>query len=239
MKNMFVFDYDGTYHRNKVELKENIQLMNDVRKDGHLLVIATGRSYESFIKEIEKYQIEYDYLILSSGALVISKNKDVIKSYPMDLGLVKEVDSILSPYKEKLYNYMFIDEFKNSIHIDQLKKVIKITYTFDKNDMSYEVRDLIDSYSKETFKTYVIAGTNYDYVESISSLTNKANAISDLLTYIKEDYRVITVGDSENDIEMIEAFDGYLMSNHDPKLDNKTYRIIDSIKSLVKIEITE
>lgn len=237
MKKMFVFDYDGTYYRNNEELQNNIKLMNSARKKGHLLVIATGRSYVSFMKEVEKFNIDYDYLILSSGALIIDKNEHIIGSYAMDLNLVKGVNKLLEPYHASLQSQMYIDEFMNSEILSQLNQVIKMTYTFNKGDICYEIQQSVNTYTHDEFKTYVVAGTSYDYVEIISSKTNKAVAILDLLKHIQEDYTIVAAGDSENDVEMLIEFDGYLMNNHDPRLDTYRLRIVDSIESIVKKEI--
>lgn len=236
MKKMFVFDYDGTYYRNPLELKENMNLMNYVRSQGHLLVIATGRSYESFMKEANRFSLNYDYLILASGALVLDQEK-VIRSYPMTMDLVIGVDQLLEPLKKRCHSHLFIDEFKNSSVLSELDQVIKMSYTLFKEEGSFEVRALINDYTKEKLKTYVVSGETQDYIEIISSDTNKAVAIKVLLDYLEEDYRVITAGDSENDLEMLEAFDGYLMSNHDKRLQTKGLKVIDSIEAIINIEL--
>ena len=237
MKKMFVFDYDGTFYRNQTELLENIKLMEKVRDLGHLFVIATGRSYDSFIKEVEKFNIQYDYLILSSGALILDTNETVIKCYPMDIALVKSVDQKLEPFHSKLEAQIFIDRFENSEIISKLNQVIKMSYTFKKSEDSYDIQDLISIHTKDAFKTYVVRGKTVDYIEIISSKTNKGIAILDLLEYLKTDYKIITAGDSQNDCEMLIEFDGYLMENHDIRLDTYKLRTIDSIKSIVCQEL--
>ena len=192
MKKMFVFDYDGTFYRSTQELQDNIKLIEKVRNQGHILVIATGRSYISFMKEVKKYHIQYDYLILSSGALIIDRDEHIINTYPMDLSLVKSVDKLLEPYHARLESQMYIDDFMNSEILSQLSKVIKMTYTFKKDDISYDIQTLIQKYTHEQFKTYVIGGQTLDYVEIISAKTHKANAIFDVLTYVNEKYDIVT-----------------------------------------------
>lgn len=50
------------------------------------------------MKEVEKFNIDYDYLILFSGVLIIDKNEYIIGLYMMDLNLVKGVNKLLELY---------------------------------------------------------------------------------------------------------------------------------------------
>lgn len=234
MKKMFVFDYDGTYYKNQAELLSNIELMESVRALGHLFVVATGRSYVSFMKEVEKFDIKYDYLILSSGALILDKDHNIIKTYPMDLNMVKGVDKLLEPYNAKLVSQMFIDNFENSEILQTHNQVIKMTYTYERSDMSLDIQQAVNDYTNESFRTYVIRGLNVDYVEIISSNTNKGLAILELQKHLKNVYEVIAAGDSENDVEMLIEFDGFLMKNHDPRLDTFKLRQIESISAIIQ-----
>jgi len=237
VEKMFVFDYDGTFYRNQIELLENIKLIEKVRALGHLFVIATGRSYDSFIKEVNKYNIIFDFLILSSGALILDSNMKVIKSYPMDLNLVIGVDQKLEQFQLQLEDKIFIDCFMNNQIITNLNQVIKMSYTFKKSEDSYKIQSIINDYTNNDFNTYVVRGKSVDYIEIISSKTNKSLAILDLLEYLKTDYGIVTAGDSENDTEMLVAFDGYLMIDHDVRLDMYQLRTIDSIKSILCKEL--
>ncbi len=237
MKKMFVFDYDGTFYRNQSELLENIEVIQKVRNLGHLFVVATGRSYDSFIKEIEKFNIQFDFLILSGGALILDSNINLIKCYPMDINLCKSVDQKLETFHSSLETKIFIDQYKNSPVISKLNQVIKMSYTFKKGDDNYQIQTLINDYTKDAFKTYVVPGKTVDYIEIISSKTNKGVAILDLLEYLKTDYEIIAAGDSENDLEMLIDFDGYLMEHHDTRLDRYKLRTIDSIKSIIYKEL--
>src|SRR5690606_18402210 len=111
-------------------------------------------------------------------------------------------------------------------------------YTYYKGDICYDVKELVDESTNGMFKSYVIRGQSVDYVEIISSNTNKGIAILDLLAYLNTPYDVIAAGDSENDIEMLIEFDGYLMTNHDPSLNTYKLRLIDSIEELIYQTIT-
>src|SRR5690554_7216108 len=172
MKKMFVFDYDGTYYRDESELRDNIQMMEKVRKQGHLLVIATGRSYQSFIKEVEKYNIKYDYSILATGALLLDKDDHILSTYPMDISMVKSVDKLIEPYHASLKSQIYIDDFMNSESLSKLNQVLKMSYTFSKHPTNYDIQSAIQDYTNNEFKAYVVVSNTVDYLEIISSKTN-------------------------------------------------------------------
>lgn len=237
MKKMFVFDYDGTFYRNQSELLENIGFIQKARDLGHLFVIATGRSYDSFIKEVDKFNIQFDYLILSGGAIILDSNMNLIKCYPMDINLCKSIDQELEAFHSSLETRIFIDQYKNSEVISKLNQVIKMSYTFKKSDNNYQIQSFINAYTNDAFKTYVVPGKTVDYIEIISSKTDKGAAILELLKHLKTDYSIVAAGDSENDLEMLIAFDGYLMKDHDIRLDAYKLRTIDSIKSIICKEL--
>ena len=69
-KKVLVVDYDRTLFINNDDVLNNINSINKFRENGNIFIIATGRTYNSLKKEIDKYNIEYDYLILNHGSLL-------------------------------------------------------------------------------------------------------------------------------------------------------------------------
>ena len=83
-KKVLVVDYDRTLFINNSDMLNNINSINKFRENGNIFIIATGRTYNSLKKEIDKYNIEYDYLILNHGSLVIKKDKSTLFHYKID-----------------------------------------------------------------------------------------------------------------------------------------------------------
>lgn len=92
MKKILISDYDGTFYQNDIDTKKNIDKVNEFRTLDNLFVLATGRSYVDLKQKIDKYEIPYDYLILNHGALLLSKDLEILKVFTLDKELV---DSIL------------------------------------------------------------------------------------------------------------------------------------------------
>ena len=89
-KKVLVVDYDRTLFINNSDMLNNINSINKFRENGNIFIIATGRTYNSLKKEIDKYNIEYDYLILNHGSLVIKKDKSTLFHYKIDKNILIE-----------------------------------------------------------------------------------------------------------------------------------------------------
>ena len=78
-RKLIAFDIDGTIlDSNKHALPSTIQALDALRKQGHLLMIATGRSY-LFAKEVIE-ELGFDHYILCNGAAAFVDNQQVYKN---------------------------------------------------------------------------------------------------------------------------------------------------------------
>lgn len=62
-------DYDGTLKTRIHDLHINIKSLKKFRSLGNKFIIATGRSFESIKKEIDEFEILFDYLSCNDGAV--------------------------------------------------------------------------------------------------------------------------------------------------------------------------
>ena len=81
MKKFLISDYDGTFHIDDESMKNNIEKVKEFRKNGNIFAIATGRAFFDFTKLLDKFNIEYDYLIINHGATLLDKNHNIINNY--------------------------------------------------------------------------------------------------------------------------------------------------------------
>ena len=122
MKKILISDYDGTFYQSDIDIKKNIDKVTEFRALGNLFVLATGRSYVDLKQEIDKYKIPYDYLILNHGALLLSKDLEIIKIFTLDKVLV---NSILEYANNKdIYDVILIDAFKK--RVDDTSNIVKL-----------------------------------------------------------------------------------------------------------------
>ena len=221
-----VSDYDGTY---KEDIKgKNIILNNEAIKNflnkGNKFVIATGRSYTSIKKEINKYNIPYNYLICNNGSVIFNEQDEIIYKYPISEEILYETLEILT-----------------------LSQKIKKIELFDaKGNLTQTNAEIIELLCQVSIK-------NIQEIKKIKNILNYLECISFLNTFLlktpsnkKDGIEIIakkekinpndiyTIGNDINDLEMLKAYNGYKIIYSNPKLLLKNIKTITSVKSLIK-----
>ena len=230
MKKILISDYDGTFYQNDRDIKKNIDKVNEFRTLDNLFVLATGRSYVDLKQKIDKYEIPYDYLILNHGALLLSKDLEIIKVFTLDKELVDSILEYANNDKD-IYDVILISAFdKNVTDTLNIVKIMLKLYSYDK---ALEVKNYIDK-SYTNIKSYFISEDNHYLVEVVSSEASKSLMIDKILDkegIVKNN--VYTIGDGINDIEMIRDYNGYRVRNSCKELVSVTDRVIDNVSDLI------
>lgn len=208
-KKVLVVDYDRTLYVNNIDILKNIEKINDFRKNGNIFIIATGRTYSSLKKEIDKYNIKYDYLILNHGALVIKEDNTALFHYNINKDILLDINKYLIDLKSKNIFYSY---YLNDTDDINNPNISKITAKFSSNKDSFKevIKPLVEKYNN----TLNIYFTQKYEVEIISKETNKSQALNLLMkkaNFNKEN--IYTIGDSYTDIEMIKDYNGACMEN--------------------------
>lgn len=96
-------DYDGTLNYIHTVLIEDKKAIDQWKKEGNLFVIDTGRSMESILGEVIKYDLPVDFFITNNGGMVFDKDKNVLFSSYLDnetsyevLKLTKNIPGVVS-----------------------------------------------------------------------------------------------------------------------------------------------
>lgn len=230
-KKVLVVDYDRTLFINNSDMLNNINSINKFRENGNIFIIATGRTYNSLKKEIDKYNIEYDYLILNHGSLVIKKDKSTLFHYKIDKNILFDITNYLSKYKPKSVMYSYYTEDTNDINNPDISK---ITIGFQKDIETFK-KVMMDIVKKYNNKLNIYFTQNYE-IEIISKETNKSRAIDLLMkkaNFKKEN--IYTIGDSYTDIDMINDYNGSCMEKSiDILKNNKNIKKYSSVSVLIK-----
>ena len=230
-KKVLVVDYDRTLFINNSDMLNNINSINKFRENGNIFIIATGRTYNSLKKEIDKYNIEYDYLILNHGSLVIKKDKSTLFHYKIDKNILFDITNYLSKYKPKSVMYSYYTEDTNDINNPDISK---ITIGFQKDIETFK-KIMMDVVKKYNNKLNIYFTQNYE-LEIISKETNKSRAIDLLMkkaNFKKEN--IYTIGDSYTDIDMINDYNGSCMEKSiDILKNNKNIKKYSSVSVLIK-----
>ena len=231
---LLIFDIDGTLIKNKSEYidPKTVKALNDASKNGYLEIIATGRcSY--FIPPIIKDNFtSADYYITINGALITNGHMETLKKHPINETQFNQALKLANKYNVALA-YKFEDAVV--IYRSYLDFINIYTHGIEHPDILIDNTQNQDYHLKhgmplgifiigedETLKAMAQECDQVNWVyayknamEAFDFGVSKAEAIKTLLKELKlKPSEIMTFGDGENDIEMLElAGIGVAMGN--------------------------
>lgn len=216
-----ISDFDGTFYDDN--FINNINSVKNFINDENIFVIATGRVFESIKDKTRELDIPYSYLICSDGAVIYDKNDQVIYNKHLDNNI-----------KDEIVNKLQSDKRVSLINLDNNCKLIECSSNdasriVAKTYMEKDSYDIIDELKRTYPNLKIYKSPNWINV----SFETKDNAIKYLESIINLD-KLYVIGDSENDIEMIEKYNGYIMAKNTIKF-NHNYKVVSSVEDLINI----
>ena len=215
---LLVSDYDGTLKSNIRNLYLNICAINKFIQNGNKFIIATGREYESIKKEINLYEINYDYLICNNGLIIFDKDDKIINALPLSEA---NFDFICSSLKQevsleysKYYNFYGL-----TVNPDNVLEIYAKFYTVESASKFKKNLEI----SNPLLECFQVNRRLF-----IGNKATKATAISYLSNIID------IPSDDINDKEMLENFNGYKVSKHNKKALSKNIPKVRNVRTLVK-----
>ena len=200
--NLLVSDYDQTVSTDDLSIRFNIKKINKFRKDGNLFMLSTGREYLSIKNEVKKWNIKYDYLSCADGTTMYDRDDKLIFISKMDRDDVKVSEFLKKQYGRKINIYDIISDNSNIPE----EKVIQI---FDINFIQIS-RDITKFLDENLINSTYSTNLNCIY------LKHKEASKSLTIQYLEneigiEKRNIFTIGDHNNDYEMIRDYNGFTM----------------------------
>ncbi|HBE98657.1 MAG TPA: hypothetical protein DDW18_01215 [Firmicutes bacterium] len=231
---LFVFDVDGTLVHDGGEISlpvlESIQHRLD---SGDAIAIASGRPFIGIDKYLSLFEGKNRYAIGSNGAILQDSTGKVLGRVGLqfkDLFSIRKEFSWIEKDGGAIYAY---DKNGNVIALSKsiwtdcevkyngLSVNIIDEHSFPEDEIILKVMvaassELISSLriSEEDNKRFNIVKSDPKYLEFMNHLADKATGVAYLIKKLgikKED--VYTFGDEQNDLRMIEDFQGIAMGN--------------------------
>ncbi len=200
--NLLVSDYDQTVSTDDLSIRFNIKKINEFRKDGNLFMLSTGREYLSIKNEVKKWNIKYDYLSCADGTTMYDRDDKLIFISKMDKDDVKVSEFLKKQYGQKINIYDIISDNSNIPE----EKVIQI---FDINFIQIS-RDITKFLDENLINSTYSTNLNCIYLKHKEA--SKALTIRYLENEIGIEKRnIFTIGDHNNDYEMIRDYNVFTM----------------------------
>lgn len=207
---LLVTDYDGTMYYEKQDLKtlrENIEALKQFKKQ-NMVVIATGRPFTSIKKEIDTYDIPYNYIISSNGACLFGQDDSPIYTQTIKQEIIQKTVAYLQklPYisKIKLID-IYGNETNNLENVIQIYVEIKISSIFELKRIKQEL-EFLDNNQFFNMCYFFNQTDKIDGIKRIQELHNIEN---------KDIY---TIGNDTNDLLMLKEYNGYRVPYSYPRI---------------------
>ncbi len=235
MKKIIVSDFDDTIYVNKTIDKDIIRLVHEFRKQGNLFIIATGSSYPSLINKIGNSGLEYDYLICDHGCNIL-KDMELIYFKLIDNNIVNEIKKVY--YTDKNPNNFLISKNIGNVTIDN-NEISKIHISFtNKGDDFKKKEELLNKYHNN-INVYCLVNY-YNSIEIINGECSKLIAIEKIIELENiNNYKIYPIGDGYSDIEMVQKYNGYCVSNAVDELKNTSSKIYKDFNEFICAIICE
>ena len=207
---LLVTDYDGTMYYEKQDLKtlrENIEALKQFKKQ-NMVVIATGRPFTSIKKEIDTYDIPYNYIISSNGACLFDQNDSPIYTQTIKQEIIQKTITYLQklPYisKIKLID-IYGNETNNLENVIQIYIEIKISSIFELKRIKQELEFL----DNNQFFNMCYFFNQTDKIDGIKRIQEQHNI---------ESKDIYTIGNDTNDLLMLKEYNGYRVPYSYPRI---------------------
>lgn len=217
------FDIDGTIATYEQPISYELrQMLLYLKEQGHKIFICTGRGYSDIPSEI--MALEFDGYICSTGAY-IRVREQVIHSMPLPEFCVQSLYRRL-----KAYNISAYFESDCQIYRSEAKKPLDHSFP-DFQEASADIKFYSVAYHLAPGQDVSLLRTCLDAVpvrsvpqsdrsgDIIMPDCNKAAGMHIILACLHlENYDTIAIGDSPNDVEMLETADLGIAMGHAPDI---------------------
>ncbi|HPE00054.1 MAG TPA: HAD family hydrolase [Bacillota bacterium] len=252
-KYLIALDLDGTILYDFDSLSETLcDFMKEVQKQGHKIVIATGRPYRSSKFVYDRFDLDTPIINYNGGLITHPKNPDFNRvNYTVDKNIIIDIcdnnhDHIRNAFcevRDAIYVEWEEKEIEPLLHV---KGATKILYGEFKDILDKDPNGaiiigkqgrgkLIKEYIDKTYSNRVLSriwdlSGEYDsIIEVFTPESNKGKALAYVADYLGIDQsHTIAIGDGHNDIEMLEyASLGVAVRNAHPELIKVADLILD------------
>lgn len=214
-KYCFCFDIDGTLLTSNHKMSEmTIRTLNELQKNGHKIVIATGRNYGSVKRTGILELVNWDGFVFNNGQCVLDKNLNVIAIEKMSN---EEVQAIIDTCNseglvcllERIYDWFIVQEANEWVEKTHefFNEVMPPQETYDPSmEIVMSIVYAPKGYDYKHFRN--IKGIRVDegashYADLVRDGYHKYKGIEKILEHFQVE-KSVCFGDGTNDVDMIQ-----------------------------------
>lgn len=245
-------DYDGTLRVNQEVSETDLKALKKWREAGNAFGIVTGRSFQTITQEIKKYNIGYDFLVCNNGGVIFDHNLELLKMHLIDfegamklLDYVKTIDCdayVINDGSRRARVVVNEEACKDNIHSDakeipieeilEGKKIAQIVIAFSEQDKA----NALVAHLNANHSDLIEAFANVDCVDIVPKGVSKATGVAFVVDhYNYNQSHVYTIGDSYNDLCMLEEFKGATLTHAVDEIKSKIPCVVQDVSGYVKV----
>jgi Cof subfamily protein (haloacid dehalogenase superfamily) len=252
-------DFDGTlFYKDKCVSQDDLDSIARWQTAGNMFGIATGRGLSLIMKRLRQFKVPFDFLVCTNGATIFDAKLQVLSSHPMPVlamptllnePIVRKSHYILFFTTREAMIYRPYEEFKNdlkeleipeiNVHdMHQLQDVIQVSLLYSTIEETMQARDIL----QKKFVNIFHINRNRCFIDITIDGIDKGVGLQEMLQLQHwEKEPLLTIGDDENDLPMLERFYGYTVRSAMPIIRQKVIKVYDSVGSLLddQIELKE
>ena len=224
MSKMIVMDMDGTLLRSDGTCSEETkEYLNNLKEEGHTIVLATGRPLKSAIEPVKDTSF-VSYIISNNGSLIYDfENGDIIYKSIIDKDTVKKIASLYDESATKyiaLSNDSYCNRISSIFREDIETKMVTTKEELDKAldediiDITMELKDKAMNDDTIRYFNEKVDGVHTSIMQDSfgerkwirigNDGTNKYNSITRIANKLGIDNDdIICFGDGLNDLDML------------------------------------
>lgn len=239
-------DYDGTLCRKSEVTKKDIEAIKKFQSYGNIFGIITGRSIGMIKDELESYQIPYNFLVCNNGGVITNSEGKIIYRNDIDMNTVLSLIDFISKDNTIMMGISDGDLFgtiqegvEGEIHkdfneimnleltdTDLILSAGKVNSFFLKASTQAKTLELYELCKKQFAGQLNFHFNNGTIDVSQVSVSKKTGADELAKLFCDEVY---VIGDGYNDLPMIEAYNGFTVTNADEAIKSKASKIFTSV----------
>ncbi|TLG75366.1 HAD family hydrolase [Culicoidibacter larvae] len=258
---MYVTDLDGTLlFKDKVHDRD-VEMLHELRRSGHYMVMATGRNL-SGIREFERMaDIHFDYYILTNGSTLFDVNHNLLHRVTVPTDIAREI--IMEYYPTGEYqmavsdgdNFIIVEKDYHNFQMGNDNGAIQIKpYDYFVNEMpeisfmnmhpvaagranGIERAEALRASLTSRYGDRVVGYRNDEFIDVVPANCSKGNAVTalagDLGVSLSD---TLVIGDSWNDLSMFQLDDvqSYSFDYAEPALHQHAKHIVSDSAAAIR-----
>lgn len=249
-------DFDGTFYFNGYKFDVFRQNVESAKKlqENNKFAIVTGRDAYSVSAHLNPYGLYPDYIAAYNGGLILDKNMKILYQdlpefdFKRLMQVLKEERATMISMCSKGRGYMRFFRFDiimffstltlyKSMHVKPLFHVSKLdksgiymgSVVCDSVEHAHHVSEKIKALNMKCS-----VHVNRRYIDIAGQHSSKVKAVEMIEKHMQAE-SVYTIGDSFNDIEMIQQFHGFAVHDANDEVKHVAKIVVNSVSDAIKL----